>query len=55
MKIQTGDIIEVQFSVVAVPVRGGEFKFTGLLRSVTLMDGKHTQVSGAQLIDMDTR
>jgi hypothetical protein len=45
MKIQIGDIVEVQMSIVAVPVRGGQFKFTTLLRSVTLMDGTHTQVS----------
>ena len=45
IKIQIGDIVEVQMSIVAVPVKGRESKLMTLLRSVTIMDGTYTQVS----------
>ena len=48
-KIQVGDLVEVQMSFVMFPVRGGEYKFSSLLRSVTLMDKCHTEASGINI------
>jgi hypothetical protein len=45
IKIRVGDIVEIQSSFVVIPVRGGEYKMVSLLRSVTLIDKSHTQVS----------
>jgi hypothetical protein len=53
IKIQIGDLVEVQMSIVAVPVKGGESKLTALLRSVTLMDGTYTQVSQLNIYEIN--
>ncbi|KAF8871920.1 hypothetical protein BD779DRAFT_1399291, partial [Infundibulicybe gibba] len=45
VKMQIGDIVEVQMSLIAVPLRGGQFKMTSVLRGVTLMNGQLTQVA----------
>lgn len=39
-----GDIVEVQASFMAVPLKQGKFKSTMVLRGITLVDGSFTQV-----------
>ena len=44
VKLQIGDIVEAQISFMVIPLRGGEFKITAVLRSLTLLDGQFAQV-----------
>jgi hypothetical protein len=44
-KFRVGDIVEVQMTVVAVPIRNNRFKVINQLRSVALLTGKFTNVS----------
>ena len=53
IKIQIGDLVEVQMSIIAVPVKGRESKLTTLLRSVTLMDRTYTQVSQLNVYEIN--
>ena len=39
-----GNIVEVQASFMAVPLKQGKFKTTMVLRGITLVDGTFTQV-----------
>ena len=39
-----GDIVEVQASFMAIPLKGGKFKSTMVLRGITLVDGTFTHV-----------
>lgn len=41
---QLGDIVEVQVSFIAVPLRGKKWKISTILRSINLFEGKFTQV-----------
>jgi hypothetical protein len=41
---QLGDIVEVQVSFVAIPLRGNKWKISTILRSISLFEGKFTQV-----------
>ena len=41
---QLGDIVEVQVSFIAIPLRGSKWKISTILRSITLFEGKFTQV-----------
>lgn len=41
---QVGDIVEVQVSFIAVPIRDGKWKINTILRSISLFDGSFTQV-----------
>jgi len=40
---QLGDIVEVQISFVAIPLRGDKWKISMRLRSITLFEGRFTQ------------
>ncbi|KAF8883848.1 hypothetical protein BD779DRAFT_1674379 [Infundibulicybe gibba] len=51
VKMQVGDIIEIQMSLIVVPLRGGLFKMSSVLRSVTLMDGQYTQNATVARLD----
>lgn len=44
-KFRVGDIVEVQMTVVAVPIRNNRFKVINQLRSIALLTGKFTNVS----------
>lgn len=44
-EFRVGDIVEVQMTVVAVPIRNNRFKVINQLRSVALLTGKFTNVS----------
>ncbi|KAJ3493814.1 hypothetical protein NLJ89_g10931 [Agrocybe chaxingu] len=46
-KFQVGDIVEVQTSFIAVPLRDNKFKTSMILRSITLLEGRHTQDAAA--------
>jgi hypothetical protein len=39
-----GDIVEVQVSFIAIPIRDNKWKINSILRSISLFDGKFTQV-----------
>ena len=39
-----GDIVEIQASFMAVPLKQGKMKTTMVLRGITLIDGTFTQV-----------
>ena len=41
---QLGDIVEVQVSFVAIPLRGKKWKISMILRSISLFEGRFTQV-----------
>ena len=41
---QIGDIVEVQASFIAVPIRDNKWKINMILRSISLFDGSFTQV-----------
>jgi hypothetical protein len=41
---QVGDIVEVQVSFIAVPIRDNKWKMNTILRSISLFDGSFTQV-----------
>lgn len=49
-----GDIVEVQASFMAVPLKQGKFKTTMVLRGITLIDGTFTQVQKRILSDKRT-
>jgi len=40
---QVGDIVEVQVSFIAVPIRDNKWKINKILRSISLFDGSYTQ------------
>jgi len=44
--LQEGDIVEVQVSFIAIPLRDGKWKINTTMRSMTLFDGTFTQVGG---------
>jgi hypothetical protein len=44
---QLGDIIEVQVSFIAIPMRGKKWKISTILRSISLFEGRFTQVKNA--------
>ena len=44
MVFGVGDIVEVQASFMAIPLKHGKFKTTMVLRGITLIDGTFTQV-----------
>ena len=46
-----GDIVEVQASFMAVPLKQGKFKTMMVLRGITLVDGTFTQVRKVVLSD----
>ena len=39
-----GDIVEVQVSFIAIPIRDNKWKINSILRSISLFDGSFTQV-----------
>jgi hypothetical protein len=41
---QVGDIVEVQVSFIAIPIRDNKWKISTILRSVNLFNGSFTQV-----------
>ena len=41
---QLGDIVEVQVSFIAIPLRDKKWKISTVLRSISLFEGKFTQV-----------
>lgn len=46
--IQNGDIVEVQVSFIAVPIRDNKYRISTVLRSISLLDGQFSQVRHAQ-------
>lgn len=45
IRFRVGDIVEVQITVVAVPIRSNKFKMITQLRCLALLDGTFTDVS----------
>jgi hypothetical protein len=45
VRFRIGDIVEVQATVAAIPVKGNKFKTIAQLRSLALIDGSFTEVS----------
>jgi hypothetical protein len=45
MQFRVGDIVEVQMTIVAVPIQKNKFKVVTQLRTVALLDGTFTDVS----------
>jgi hypothetical protein len=50
-KFRVGDIVEVQTTVVAVPVKNKRFRVINQLRSIALLNGKFMNVSYYNLIE----
>ena len=42
---RTGDIVEAQLTPMMVPMKGGTFKLTMVLRCLTLLDSTYSRVS----------
>jgi hypothetical protein len=40
-----GDIVEAQLTLMLVPLKGGQFKMTAVLRCLTLLDSTYSRVS----------
>jgi hypothetical protein len=45
VQFRVGDIVEVQITIAAVPMRNNKFKMICQLRSLALLDGAFTDVS----------
>lgn len=45
IRFRVGDIVEVQITVAAVPIRSNKFKMITQLRCLALLDGTFTDVS----------
>ena len=43
-KFRLGDIVEVQLSFIALPVRGEKYRMKSILRSLALLDNTHSEV-----------
>lgn len=54
-KLQVGDIVEVKVSFTAVELKASEYKVMCVLRAVTLLDGKYTQVRHRSASVVDTQ
>jgi hypothetical protein len=50
-KFRVGDIVKVQTTVVAVPVKNKRFRVINQLRSIALLNGKFMNVSYYNLIE----
>ena len=48
--IQNGDIVELQVSFIAVPVRENKYRISTVLRSISIFDGQFSQVRHAQTL-----
>ncbi len=48
VRFRVGDIVEVQATVVAIPIKGNKFKTIAQLHSLALIDGLFTEVSTKQ-------
>jgi hypothetical protein len=48
VRFRVGDMVEVQATVVAIPVKNNKFKTIVQLRSLALIDGSFTEVSVEQ-------
>lgn len=44
-RFRVGDIVEIQITIIAVPIRNNKFKMITQLRSLALLDGTFTDVS----------
>lgn len=45
VKFCTGDLVEVQLTLMLVPLRGGQYKLAPILRCLTILDSKFSQVN----------
>jgi hypothetical protein len=50
-----GDIVQVQVSFVAIPVRGNKYKMLAVLRSMALLDGSLSKVRTLRVNVNDVR
>lgn len=48
---RNGDLVELQVSFVAIPLRGERYKMVTVLRSIALLDGRYGQVSGEKIFN----
>ena len=44
-QFRQGDIVEAETTLTLVPVKDGKYKLIAVLRSITLLDSTHSQVS----------
>ena len=44
VRFRVGDIVEAKATLMLIPLRGGQFKLTAVLRSLTIVDTTCTQV-----------
>ena len=42
---RVGDIVEAKATLMVIPLRGGHYKLTAVLRSITILDTTYTQVN----------
>lgn len=45
VKFCVGDLVEVQLTLMLVPLRGGQYKLAPILRCLTILDSKFSQVN----------
>ena len=45
VKFCIGDLVEVQLTLMLVPLRGGQYKLAPILRCLTILDSKFSQVN----------
>ena len=51
VKFGVGDLVEVQLTLMLVPLRGGQYKLAPILRCLTMLDSKFSQVNNKSSID----
>ncbi|KAF8969131.1 hypothetical protein BDZ97DRAFT_1915494 [Flammula alnicola] len=51
---QVGDIVEVQVSFIAIPMRDNKWKISTILRSISLFDGRFTQEAIVKSLTQNT-
>ena len=51
VKFCIGDLVEAQLTLMLVPLRGDQYKLTPVLRCLTMLDSKFSQVNNKSSID----
>lgn len=49
VRFRVGDIVEAKATLMLIPLRGGHFKISAVLRSLTIIDATFTQVRKIRL------
>ena len=51
--IKNGDIVELQVSFIAVPIRDNKYRISTVLRSISIFDGQFSQVGMLRYLSLE--